>query len=83
MIHQTPLTEIWDKLRPAALDEFKRQLGMKGYAADEVTAVAPFEMQEICEALDAFNKQVFDRIQLWDHPELFPAVAGETDNQPF
>ena len=76
------LDEVWKKLRPLAAVEFAMELGLNGYDLDNVKSVPATEMKQICDKVDAFNRNMFARIKLWDHPELFPASAGKTENQP-
>jgi hypothetical protein len=76
------LDEVWKKLRPLAAVEFAMELGLIGHDLDDVKSVPALEMKRICDNVDAYNRDTFDRIKLWDHPELFPAAAGKTENQP-
>ena len=82
MTYDIPLHKVWDELRPLAAIGFTMELGLIGHDLDDVKSVPPSEMKRICDKVDAYNRDMFTRIKLWDHPELFPAAAGKTENQP-
>jgi len=82
MTYEMPLHKVWDELQPLAAVGFAMELGLLGYDLDDIKSVPPLEMKRICDKVDDFNREMFDRIKLWDHPELFPANAGKTENQP-
>ena len=83
LYHHMWITEVWDILRPKAIAEFKRQLGAIGCEPEDIHTLTPFELEGVTDAVDCFNKTLFDELNLWSHPELLSEKAENTENEPF